>query len=220
MLAPMRRLLWLTLLLLTALPFLAAAGLAVRSGWVIDVWGLLHRTGTPGDDSGDPTDVQAWAIISHTGKLGFRRERATGTFTEGAFIAPGRTEFHHSESRVGKGQRGMSLENARAIAAFPAFSEHINLIGLQAYSESSKRISPPAADAGSSTSSSLVVPFWWSLPLLSLPPLLTLLLYRRSTGRRLIREGRCAGCGYDLRGSPGRCPECGRAAGATHATIG
>jgi hypothetical protein len=37
---------------------------------------------------------------------------------------------------------------------------------------------------------------------------------RASIRRRLSALNRCSDCGYDLRGSPERCPECGAAAGA------
>ena len=34
-------------------------------------------------------------------------------------------------------------------------------------------------------------------------------LFRMRQTRRRIEQGLCTTCGYDLRGSPGRCPECG-----------
>jgi len=63
------------------------------------------------------------------------------------------------------------------------------------------------------------VPPWLSRPALSMPDayLVTLLLilpalwiYRDIRGRRRTHSGVCHACGYDLRATPDRCPECGR----------
>lgn len=54
----------------------------------------------------------------------------------------------------------------------------------------------------------LALPFWLIVPLLMIPGLLG---WRWTRARRSrMRANRCISCGYDLRGSPGRCPECGR----------
>ncbi len=55
----------------------------------------------------------------------------------------------------------------------------------------------------------LAIPFWF---LLAAPALLLIwLLYRALQRRRHQIAGHCPACGYDLRASPQRCPECGRA---------
>ena len=58
----------------------------------------------------------------------------------------------------------------------------------------------------------IAIPYWLIVPLTAILPLRWWLHRRRR--RAWAVSGRCLGCGYDLRGSPDRCPECG----ATNAT--
>src|SRR5688500_6586060 len=54
----------------------------------------------------------------------------------------------------------------------------------------------------------IVFPFWLPTALFAALPLARGAL---SVHRRLrVREGHCTHCGYDLRATPGRCPECGK----------
>jgi hypothetical protein len=53
------------------------------------------------------------------------------------------------------------------------------------------------------------VPHWCFALVLSVLPICWAYLYRRA--RRRASQARCARCGYDIRATPDRCPECGAA---------
>jgi hypothetical protein len=56
----------------------------------------------------------------------------------------------------------------------------------------------------------VVVPYWFLAALLSvLPARWAVTRWRRGTTSRRLLAGLCAACGYDLRATLGRCPECG-----------
>ena len=53
---------------------------------------------------------------------------------------------------------------------------------------------------------------WWYLALLACATpaqMLAKALWRQRRSERRRRSGRCLACGYDLRATPERCPECG-----------
>ncbi|CAA9485945.1 MAG: hypothetical protein AVDCRST_MAG69-1063 [uncultured Solirubrobacteraceae bacterium] len=69
------------------------------------------------------------------------------------------------------------------------------------------------ADAGRALHS-LSVPQWVPILLFALLPLTSAVARRRERSRqRRTAHGLCLSCGYDLRATPERCPECGTAAG-------
>jgi hypothetical protein len=55
------------------------------------------------------------------------------------------------------------------------------------------------------------LPWWLPAIGLAIPSALyaTLMVRRRRQASKCVRAGRCVACGYDLRASPDRCPECG-----------
>ena len=53
----------------------------------------------------------------------------------------------------------------------------------------------------------VMVPYWLLILLTAVLPTIWLVLILRH--RRRVRAGACLNCGYDLRATPDRCPECG-----------
>jgi hypothetical protein len=57
---------------------------------------------------------------------------------------------------------------------------------------------------------SLQFPLWFPIALTLIYPLWTLRRFRSQKASKRFAAGLCIHCGYDLRASPNRCPECGR----------
>jgi hypothetical protein len=67
------------------------------------------------------------------------------------------------------------------------------------------------APRGSWSVRDLRIPHWWFILATLVIPWCALRSHRLQAGRK--RKGLCLNCGYDLRATPGRCPECGAVPG-------
>ena len=65
----------------------------------------------------------------------------------------------------------------------------------------------PAGETGMRGAYSITIPFWFAIPVCAIFALPW--LWRTLRRRHRIRHGLCLLCGFDLRASVGKCPECG-----------
>jgi hypothetical protein len=74
-----------------------------------------------------------------------------------------------------------------------------------------RRLGPFAVQSGELTYHFVQVAFpcWSVVATSAILPAYWLVLRRRWRRQRLCAQGRCERCGYDVRASPDRCPECG-----------
>ncbi|HET6247056.1 MAG TPA: hypothetical protein VFE47_05095 [Tepidisphaeraceae bacterium] len=77
---------------------------------------------------------------------------------------------------------------------------------------------PRATPASETDRTEIVMPGWGAVILFALLPLRVLLSMAAKAWRKSSSKGRCANCGYDLRASPERCPECGKWSAAARST--
>src|SRR5688572_12023844 len=106
----------------------------------------------------------------------------------GAALPPARWEW----GRLGRGHLGWEREQAGTL---------LGRLGFDAYHTGFE------SSFASSGEKVIAVPAWLPVAAFAAPPLA--FVVRRARRRRRRIAGRCAACGYDLRASPHRCPECG-----------
>jgi hypothetical protein len=175
----------------------ATVALWVRSYWVMDSFtyaGDVHDDRMPGGGG-----------TSHFGGLSV----SWHVFD----IIPGRGAAYERQyrSRNPHTPRGLSFESSplpasdpRPLAPLSRFMFDVR--GERSYNE---------GDVVRVRSGGVAAPHWLPAALFALPPLLWLRRARRV--RRTRVRGLCPTCGYDLRATPDRCPECGREAAASAA---
>ena len=117
------------------------------------------------------------------------------------------TRFHGwfgGPVRTGRGQGGLWAELVLCDPAWPRLG-----IG---YQESRTDVEANWRH-GNRRYRSWILPYWL-LAAVTLPTAFPLAVRQARRSRRRLRAARCqcAACGYDLRATPGRCPECGEAA--------
>jgi len=191
----MKRRLFNLLTVLSLLLCVAAAGMWVRSGRTFDLWSRNQTAAGPRDARGWSSDYAIDTVVSRQGAVQFGRQsgREYGLEAYPAGDDPRRRWAH-----------GVINAPGSTLGRDPEFHWWM---GLLAWHEDR----PASVTRNWSWRVTGVEVHYWLVVLLAAP--LPLARARRVV-RAYVRErrrrgGLCLACAYDLRATPGRCPECG-----------
>jgi hypothetical protein len=192
--------------LLTALSMLLCV--AVVALWV--------RSYSGGDQLQRLRPTQKLRIISRSGRIGF--ERWVGPFDDDAtFGATTGSSEEPGADRAGPPDDTVTTRFGWSYNGWPANDPPVfgnawwNRVGFGAFrGETAITTASMSGPLWTGWLVSVTAP-WWAVATATalLPSIRVARLIRRGRRQKRLRLGRCHSCGYDLRATPGRCPECG-----------
>lgn len=194
----LRRILFITLTVLSLALSLLAAGLWVRTKFFVsDLLSFIHSDGPRRDGLSTSRIV---FLNAAGGALQLRCERKTGQ--PGVSMASrGLTHEPYFRSHVRPRTQPFASRTSTPVSIRK--DRWFGLLGF-GYEQLDYTSSPATRHARRTESIKLTMPLWpWIIGGLVLP---VVFVVRRRPYRA---RGCCPACGYDLRGTPERCPECG-----------
>ena len=146
-----------------------------------------------------------WVQSYHIGRLAYWSQPAHGTSVRHPAASCGSTGRPSRRARSAASSGSASSTSPRPSrrgsgATARAIPYHFDVAGFAAGSG-------PYATMPTRSAGVVIVPCWTVTLLTLLPPLLW--LRRRRQAKRWSDANLCRTCGYDLRATPDRCPECG-----------
>ena len=207
--------------LVTALSLLvcvATVVMAVRSYFVGEQWNFAPRPAPPIAGAPGPW-TQSWHVASEHGRLMFLNTKLPDP--QGPGGRPSRAPGYEHRSSVSVPRGGNPFGYGT-----PKGERHVSVPGVEFFSRPAQVIpapSPPLAGdqpgtyLGDATLTGwrYVGVSWWLLAAVaSILPARWAWRWRRERRAKRLGQNLCVRCGYDLRGTPDRCPECGTIAPA------
>jgi hypothetical protein len=183
---------------LSAVLCVALAGMWVGSYWKTLGWGRSYFVG-------EEQSLLSWHVGSQRGKVGVMRWRLR--FEEGSGVkvkeeGDGVGTAYVPRLMAFRYQDRWAEQKVDFAEKPERWWEHAGV-----YVRRSEEPTGPVPQVIAPSSVMVMVPYWLLVVVSGIGPGVWVIRWWRR--RRRVREGCCMKCGYDLRASEGRCPECG-----------